>query len=45
MIIESHVDSVSKAIHVINFDYRNIYEVGRKINNDITVSDISVSRV
>ena len=42
MIIESHVDSVSKAIHVINFDYRNIYEVGRKI---ITVSDISVSRV
>jgi len=29
---------------VINFDYKKEYTVGRRVTNDITVSDISVSR-
>jgi hypothetical protein len=44
MVIESDVNCLSKAIHVINFDLKNNYKVGRRINNDVTVSDISVSR-
>lgn len=35
---------MSKAVHVINFGYKVEYNVGRRITNDITVSDISVSR-
>lgn len=44
MILESDVNCLSKAIHVINFDFKKEYNVGRRITNDITVSDISVSR-
>jgi len=44
MILESDVNCLSKAIHVINFDFKKEFNVGRRITNDITVSDISVSR-
>ncbi len=44
MVIESDVNCLSKAIHVINFDLKKDYDVGRRMTNDVTVSDISVSR-
>lgn len=44
MVLESDINCLSKAIHVIDFDYKKDYKVGRRVNNDITVSDISVSR-
>lgn len=44
MVLESDINCLSKAIHVINFDFKNEYNVGRRISNEITVSDISVSR-
>jgi hypothetical protein len=44
MVLESDVNCLSKAIHVVNFDLKSQYNVGRRITNDITVSDISVSR-
>jgi hypothetical protein len=44
IVLESDIDCLSKAIHVINFNNKSEYSVGRRITNDITVSDISVSR-
>mmetsp|Transcript_33673 Transcript_33673/g.52011 ORF Transcript_33673/g.52011 Transcript_33673/m.52011 type:complete len:80 (+) Transcript_33673:2414-2653(+) len=44
MVLESDVNCLSKAIHVINYSFKNEYNVGRRVTNDITVSDISVSR-
>jgi hypothetical protein len=44
MVLESDINCLSKAIHVINFSHKREYTVGRRITNDITVSDISVSR-
>ena len=44
MVIESDIECPSKAIHVINFGHKDIYSVGRRISNDISISDISVSR-
>jgi hypothetical protein len=44
MVLESDVKCLSKAIHIINFEWKQKIDVGRRINNDITVSDISVSR-
>ena len=44
MVLESDINCLSKAIHVINFDSKKAYKVGRRVNNEITVSDISVSR-
>ena len=44
IVLESDIQCLSKAIHVINFDYKKEYTVGRRVTNDITVSDISVSR-
>lgn len=44
MVLESDINCLSKAIHVVNFDFKNEYTVGRRVTNDITVSDISVSR-
>ena len=44
MVLESDINCLSKAIHVINFDFKNEYNVGRRVSNEITVSDISVSR-
>lgn len=44
MVLESDINCLSKAIHVINFEFKKQYTVGRRVTNDITVSDISVSR-
>lgn len=44
MVLESDIECLSKAIHVIVLSKKNEFTVGRRINNDITVSDISVSR-
>ena len=44
MVLESDIECLSKAIHVIVLSKKNEFSVGRRINNDITVSDISVSR-
>ena len=44
MILESDIDCPSKAVHIINFGAKNVFTVGRRVNNDISISDISVSR-
>ena len=44
MVLESDINCLSKAIHVVDFEFKNQYKVGRRVNNEITVSDISVSR-
>ena len=44
MVLESDIECLSKAIHIIDFSVKNVYNVGRRVTNDITVSDISVSR-
>lgn len=44
LVLESDINCLSKAIHVLNFDTKKEYTVGRRVTNDITVSDISVSR-
>ena len=45
MVLEYDVICLSKAIHVVDFDFKREYNVGRRVTNDITVSEISVSRV
>ena len=42
--MESDIECLSKAIHVIVFSVKPDFYIGRRINNDITISDISVSR-
>ena len=42
--LESYIECLSKAIHVVDFSFKKSFEVGRRVTNDITVSDISVSR-
>jgi hypothetical protein len=44
VILESDIECLSKAVHVIDFQEKKEYEVGRRVTNDITVSDITVSR-
>mmetsp|Transcript_10133 Transcript_10133/g.7604 ORF Transcript_10133/g.7604 Transcript_10133/m.7604 type:complete len:240 (+) Transcript_10133:916-1635(+) len=46
MVLESDIECLSKAIHVVILGEGGKYDynVGRRITNDITVSDISVSR-
>ena len=44
MVLESDIECLSKAIHVVLLDYKSEFNIGRRVNNDITVSDISVSR-
>ena len=44
MVLESDIECLSKAIHVIVFSVKTEFYIGRRINNDITISDISVSR-
>jgi hypothetical protein len=44
LILESDIECLSKAVHVIDFKYKDEYDVGRRVNNHITVSDITVSR-
>lgn len=43
--LESYIECLSKAVHVVDFSVKRVYEVGRRVTNDITVSDISVSRL
>ena len=43
-VLESYIECLSKAIHVVDFSFKKSFEVGRRVTNDITVSDISVSR-
>ena len=44
MVLESDIECLSKAIHVVVLDKKTEFNIGRRINNDVTVSDISVSR-
>jgi pSer/pThr/pTyr-binding forkhead associated (FHA) protein len=44
MVLESDIECLSKAIHVVVFSVKEEFFVGRRVNNDITISDISVSR-
>lgn len=44
LILESYVECLSKAVHVLDFSKKSIYDVGRCDTNDVTVSDITVSR-
>jgi len=44
IVIESDINCPSKAIHVINFNIKDEYNIGRRVNNEISISDISVSR-
>ena len=44
MVLESDIECLSKAIHVIVFTVKPDFYIGRRISNDITISDISVSR-
>ena len=44
MILESDIECPSKAVHIINFGVKQHFKVGRRVNNDISISDISVSR-
>lgn len=44
MVLESDIECLSKAIHVVLLGVKPEFNIGRRINNDITVSDISVSR-
>ena len=44
MVLESDIECLSKAIHVIVFSTKPDFYIGRRITNDITISDISVSR-
>jgi hypothetical protein len=45
LVLESYVECLSKAVHVVDFSFKHTFEVGRRVTNDITVSDISVSRL
>lgn len=45
MVLESDIECLSKAIHVIVFSVKPAFHIGRRVSNDITISDISVSRV
>ena len=44
IVLESDIECLSKAIHVVIFNKKSEFNVGRRVTNDITVSDISVSR-
>lgn len=44
MILDSEIECLSKAIHIIDFSVKDEFNVGRRDTNDVTVSDISVSR-
>ena len=44
MVIESDIECPSKAIHIVDFTFKDQYFVGRRVNNEISISDISVSR-
>jgi len=45
LVLESYIECLSKAVHVVDFSVKTSFDVGRRVTNDITVSDISVSRL
>ena len=45
MILESDFESPAKAVHILDLGAQASFSVGRRINNDISITDISVSRV
>jgi hypothetical protein len=44
MVLESDIECPSKAIHILNFGAKKTFNIGRRVTNDISISDISVSR-
>ena len=44
MILESDFESAAKAVHILDLGTQEIFSVGRRVNNDISITDISVSR-
>ena len=44
LVLESDIECLSKAIHVLIISDKSEFSIGRRVNNDVTVSDISVSR-
>jgi len=44
MILESDTECQTKAVHIIDFTVKSSYHVGRRVTNNICVSDITVSR-
>ena len=44
MVLESDIECSSRAIHVLNLQKKTHFTIGRRANNDLSVSDISVSR-
>lgn len=44
LVLESDIECLSKAIHVLIISDKKEFSIGRRVNNDVTVSDISVSR-
>lgn len=44
LVLESLIDCSSKAVHILDLAAKEVFDIGRRITNDITVSDISVSR-
>ena len=45
MVLESDIECLSKVIHVFLLDKKDEFNVGRRVSNDINISDISVSRL
>lgn len=45
IILESDTECQTKAVHIIDFSVKLNYNVGRRVTNDICVSDITVSRM
>jgi hypothetical protein len=44
IVLESDIECPSKAIHVVNLRGKPTIGIGRRVNNEISISDISVSR-
>ena len=44
LVLESDIECLSKAIHVLILSDKKEFTIGRRVTNDVTVSDISVSR-
>ena len=45
MILESDFESTAKAVHILDLGAKTTFSIGRRISNDISITDISVSRV
>jgi len=43
-ILESDTECSTKAIHIVDFGVKSSFNVGRRVTNNICVSDITVSR-